>query len=306
MDLITHSLTARQLHYRHSEFDIVWYSISPPAQNQCSTSCKINLTLCLNAFRGEPASSWFDWHFTPNLNSSADFSTSVGSDLHVVLPTLHPGQGQITKVRVYRMLLNALFRLAFAMAPDMNSLTLQHKITRRLILQQARHHTINSALTDCKLTVSGSISLSFSLFFSPFHHCTRSLSVTDQYLALPDGPGGFRQGFTCPALLGILTRDHLMSLKGLSPAMAQLPSCLQLLNNFVTLCIICKLYGKSHNPICTTIAVYHVHTVQALPISLAATFGIIRLFSFRPVTKMFQFTGFPSHRLCIHLWIVRF
>ena len=80
-------------HYRHSEFDIVWYNISSPAQNQCSTSCKIILTLCLNAFRGEPASSWFDWHFTPNHNSSTDFSTSVGSDLHVVLPTLHPDHG---------------------------------------------------------------------------------------------------------------------------------------------------------------------------------------------------------------------
>ena len=185
---------------------MIWYRNTRPAPDQCSTSHKINQTLCLNAFRGEPASSWFDWHFTPNHNSSADFSTSVGSDLHVVLPTLHPGQGQITKVRVYLMLLNALFKLAFAMAPDINSLTLQHKITRRLILQQARHHTINSALTDCKLTVSGSISLSFSLFFSPFHHCTRSLSVTSQYLALPDGPGGFRQGSSCPALLGILIR----------------------------------------------------------------------------------------------------
>ncbi len=184
---------------------MIWYRVTRPAPNQCSTSCKINPTLCLNAFRGEPASSWFDWHFTPNLNSSTDFSTSVGSDLHVVLPTLHPGQGQITKVRVYFLLLNALFRLGFPMAPDIISLTLQQKITRRLILQQARHHTINCALTGCKLTVSGSISLSFSLFFSPFHHCTRSLSVTDQYLALPDGPGGFRQGFTCPALLGILT-----------------------------------------------------------------------------------------------------
>lgn len=80
-------------HYRHSEFDIVWYDISSPAQNQCSTSCKITLTLCLNAFRGEPASSWFDWHFTPNHTSSSDFSTSVRSDLHVVLPTLHPGHG---------------------------------------------------------------------------------------------------------------------------------------------------------------------------------------------------------------------
>ena len=124
------------------------------------------------------------------------------------------------------MLLIALFKLGFPLAPDINSLTLQHKITRRLILQQARYHPINGALTDCKLTVSGSISLSFSLFFSPFHHCTRSLSVTDKYLAFPHGRGGFRQGFTCPALLGILTRDYLLSFKGLSPAMAQLSNCI--------------------------------------------------------------------------------
>ena len=159
------------------------------------------------------------------------------------------------------MLLNALFKLAFAVAPDVNSLTLQHKITRRLILQQARHHTIDSALTGCKLTVSGSISLSFSLFFSPFHHCTRSLSVSQEYLALPDGPGRFRQGFTCPAVLGILSRDYLMSFTGLSPSMAQLSSWIQLLNNFVTLRICCYILWKSHNPLCTTNAVYHVHKV---------------------------------------------
>ena len=158
------------------------------------------------------------------------------------------------------MLLNALFKLGFPMAPDVSSLTSQHKITRRLILQQARHHTINSALTGCKLTVSGSISLSFSLFFSPFHHCTRSLSVTDQYLALPDGPGGFRQGFSCPALLGILTRVSLISFKGLSPALAQLPSCIQLSIKFFTLCIICNLYRKSLYHICTTLTGYLVHT----------------------------------------------
>ncbi|KAK7378236.1 hypothetical protein VNO80_03674 [Phaseolus coccineus] len=35
--------------------------------------------LRLNAFRGEPASSGFEWHFTPNHNSSADSSTSVDS-----------------------------------------------------------------------------------------------------------------------------------------------------------------------------------------------------------------------------------
>ncbi len=49
--------------------------------------------LRLNAFRGEPASSEFDWYFTPNHNSSVDFSTSVGRDLHFVSPKLHPGHG---------------------------------------------------------------------------------------------------------------------------------------------------------------------------------------------------------------------
>lgn len=87
------------------------------------------------------------------------------------------------------MLLNALFILAFAMAPRIIRLTSQHKLTRRLILQQARYHTIDCALTDCKLTVLRSVSLSFSLFFSPFRHRTRSLSVTKQYLALPHGRG---------------------------------------------------------------------------------------------------------------------
>ena len=28
------------------------------------------------------------------------------------------------------------------------------------------------------------------------------------------------------------------------------------------------------------------------------------LFSFPPATKMFQFTGLLSHKLCIHLWII--
>jgi hypothetical protein len=55
----------------------------------------------------------------------------------------------------------ALFRLAFALAPAVSALTLLLKVTRRLILQEARHHPAlqHWALTDCKRTVSGSISL---------------------------------------------------------------------------------------------------------------------------------------------------
>src|SRR3954470_24322270 len=55
--------------------------------------------------------------------------------------------------------------------------------------------------TACKRVVSGTISLPSQGFFSPFPHGTGSLSVASEYLGLPDGPGRFKQGFTCPALL---------------------------------------------------------------------------------------------------------
>ncbi len=39
--------------------------------------------LCFNTFQGKPANFRFKWHFTLNHNSSADFSTLVGLDLHL-------------------------------------------------------------------------------------------------------------------------------------------------------------------------------------------------------------------------------
>ena len=84
----------------------------------------------------------------------------------------------------------------------LNILTLLDKVTRRLIMQKARRHP-KGAPTACKRMVSGSISLPCSGFFSPFPHGTGSLSVSQEYLALADGPARFIQGFTCPALLRI-------------------------------------------------------------------------------------------------------
>ena len=55
-------------------------------------------------------------------------------------------------------------------------------------MQKARRHP-RGAPTACKRMVSGSISLPYSGFFSPFPHGTSSLSVSQEYLALPDGPG---------------------------------------------------------------------------------------------------------------------
>ena len=52
-----------------------------------------NTRLLLKAFRGVRAITEFDWPFTPIHSSSKWFSTHTGSDLHVVLPTLHPDHG---------------------------------------------------------------------------------------------------------------------------------------------------------------------------------------------------------------------
>ena len=60
--------------------------------------------------------------------------------------------------------------------------------TRRLIMQKARRHMIHHAPTACRRMVSGSISPSSSECFSPFPHGTGTLSVSREYLALPDGP----------------------------------------------------------------------------------------------------------------------
>ena len=89
-------------------------------------------------------------------------------------------------------------------------------------MQKARRHSLNAAPTACKHMVSGSISLLCSRFFSPFPHGTGSLSVSGKYLALADGPAGFTQDFSCPALLRIPVGFVFKSCTGLSPSMIDL------------------------------------------------------------------------------------
>ena len=73
-------------------------------------------------------------------------------------------------------------------------------------MQKARRHSLAGAPTACRRAVSGTISLLCSRCFSPFPHGTGSLSVSREYLALPDGPGGFTQNSSCSALLRIPLR----------------------------------------------------------------------------------------------------
>ncbi len=113
--------------------------------------------------------------------------------------------------------------------------------------------------------VSGSVSLPYSGYFSPFPHGTGSLSVSREYLALPDGPGGFTQGFPCPALLRIPLSTHLLPVRGYHPVSPRFPA------GSGSFCASCR------GPTTPTRPVSHV--VWALPRSLATTGGITIVFS---------------------------
>ena len=92
MNLITHSLTA--VHHVFGIRSLIGFGkLVGPLAHSVLYPRNTNTTLPLKAFRREPDISEFDWPFTPNHNSSPPFSTEVGSDLHPVLPGLHPGHG---------------------------------------------------------------------------------------------------------------------------------------------------------------------------------------------------------------------
>ena len=70
-----------------------WVPSRAPVRNRALPHHATNATLALKLFRGEPAISKFDWHFTANHRSSGRVATRYGSALHVVLPTLQPAHG---------------------------------------------------------------------------------------------------------------------------------------------------------------------------------------------------------------------
>ena len=112
------------------------------------------------------------------------------------------------------------------LATQRKSLTHYAKGTQSNLKSVGRiQQNLNSSSTACKQTVSGTISLPSPGYFSPFPHGTSSLSVAGVYLALEDGPPGFPQGSTCPAVLGNLNQQvQYISFTGLSPSMVLLSS----------------------------------------------------------------------------------
>ena len=71
-------------------------------------------------------------------------------------------------------------------------------------MQKARSHPISGLLPLVSVWFQVLFSPSYSECFSPFLHSTGSLSVSQMYLALPDGAGKFKRGVSDPALLRIL------------------------------------------------------------------------------------------------------
>ena len=143
--------------------------------------------------------------------------------------------------------------------------------------------------------VSGTISLPLSGFFSPFPHGTSALSVSQEYLALPDGPGGFAQNSTCSALLRILLDLNWLHVRGCHPLWPFFPE--RSIHRM-------SITSQSYNP------------NIALPQRWFGLFpgrspllGESLLFSLPAGTKMFQFPAFAS---CIRRitgwtgWVVPF
>jgi hypothetical protein len=111
-------------------------------------------------------------------------------------------------------------------------------------------------------------------FFSPFPHGTRSLSVITAYLALEDGPPGFRQGFPCPALL----RDGSTSPVVFAYATITLfGAAFQPASTNDRICDSCREIrlsdGRPTTPFAQRPNAY-TRMVWALPLSLATTRGI--------------------------------
>ena len=74
-------------------------------------------------------------------------------------------------------------------------------------------------------TVSSSLSLPSSGFFSSFPHGTCSLSVSREYLGLEGGPPRFRQDSTCPVLLRKQAQVHQCRIRDFHPLWSPFPEC---------------------------------------------------------------------------------
>ena len=147
-------------------------------------------------------------------------------------------------------------------------------------MQKARRHRQKPAPTAWRRTGSGTVSLPSQGCFSPFPHGTGSLSVSREYLALRDGPRGFRQDYSCPALLRIPPGHISIRIRNCHPLWLNFPE-------HSTLDMSAKTW--SYNP-CDALP---QHRFGLIP-GRSPLLGESLLFSFPAGTKMFQFPALAS------------
>ena len=119
------------------------------------------------------------------------------------------------------MQLFALFRLAFASAPNLQFLTSLHNVTRRSVLQKVRGRNLLLPLL---------VNTGFQvLFHSPpgvlftFPSRYYALSVTGSYLALEGGPSCFPPDSSCPVVLWYQLADFAFRIRASYPLWKSFP-----------------------------------------------------------------------------------
>ena len=120
--------------------------------------------LALKLFRGEPAISEFDWNFSlppPHLRTFQRAWVRTSSACYRTFILDRGRSHGFGSTSTYSF---ALFRLAFAAAPSFQ-LNLACKRNSPVHSTKGTPSHINSALTFCKRTVSGSFSLRFRCAF---------------------------------------------------------------------------------------------------------------------------------------------
>ena len=119
----------------------------------------------------------------------------------------------------------ALFRLAFASAPLHSSLTWLMTVSRRIIMQKAHRHT-----GIAPMVLRSLVGMWFQVHYPPlvgvlpiFRSRYYTLSVASEYLALRDGPRGFKPRFTCTVLLRCRTLPFACRVRDYHPLWPPIP-----------------------------------------------------------------------------------
>src|SRR5512141_32252 len=151
-----------------------------------------------------------------------------------------------------------------------------------------------SAPTVCMHTVSGTISLpfwgSFRLSLTVLVHY-RSQAT---YLALGDGPPGFPQGSTCPAVLRNQTEEpHSFRLRGLHPVSLAIPDHSARRSVCHSPAPLQRHHVRPCNTVDTTPAGLTYRRFRLFPLR-SPLLGESRLLSVPPGTEMVHFPGLAT------------